>query len=270
MTDFTINAPTRQSIFLLQRANDVRAETTRRLATGLRIGRVNDGPSAFFQARGLNDRARDLLQAKDGIGQAVSAVESSLAGLDSIENLLGQLKGVALVARDGSAEQRQAAAEQFNSLRSQFDALAADAGFQGTNLISADADDLDVSLNETGSSSLTVSGRASDAASLGINAATNSFATDADIAASVAEIDTAIASLRSGASALGSSVATLQVRENFIDTLSNTLESGAGKLINADLNEEGARLLSSQVRSDLGTEGLRLAARSDASIADLL
>ncbi len=273
MTDITLSAATRQSVTLLQRSADLRAETTRRLGTGLRVGRAGDGPSSFFQAQGLRSRVQDLLAAKDDIGQAASAVESSLAGLDAIENLSQQLKGLALAARGGTAEQRQAAAAQFDDLRGQISALAEDAGYNGTNLIAADPGDLDVSLNETGASGLTIQGRAADSHTLGIGTAADdydSFATDTDIAAAVAGIDAAIAGVRSRAAGLGSSVATLQVRDDFTRDLTNTLDAGAAKLVQADLGEEGAKLLSTQVREQLGAESLRIAAQSQSLIANLL
>jgi len=273
MTDISVSASTRQSITLLQRTADLRAESTRRLATVLRVGSVNDGPSAYFQAQGLSNRVQDLLSAKDDIGQAASAVESALVGLDSIESLSQQLKGLALAAKGGTADQRAAAAEQFDTLRSQLSALAEDAGYNGTNLISSNPGDLDVNLNGGGSSSLTIQGRAADGSTLGIGSAAgsyNNFATDADIDAAVANLDNAIASVRSSASSLGSSVAALNVRETFNENLSNTLEAGAAKLVQADLNEEGARLVSLQVRDQLGTEALRIATRSDQLIANLL
>jgi len=273
MTDISVSASTRQSITLLQRTADLRAESTRRLATVLRVASVNDGPSAYFQAQGLSNRVQDLLSAKDDIGQAASAVESALVGLDSIESLSQQLKGLALAAKGGTAEQRAAAAEQFDTLRSQLSALAEDASYNGTNLISSNPSDLDVNLNGGGSSNLTIQGRAADGSTLGIGSAAgsyNNFATDADIDAAVANLDNAIASVRSSASSLGSSVAALNVRETFNENLSNTLEAGAAKLVQADLNEEGARLASLQVRDQLGTEALRIATRSDQLIANLL
>lgn len=273
MTDISISASARQSITLLQRTADLRAESTRRLATVLRVGTVNDGPSAFFQAQGLSNKVQDLLSAKDNIGQAASAVESALVGLDSIESLSQQLKGLALAAKGGTSEQRAAAAEQFDTLQRQLSALAEDAGYGGTNLIASNPGNLDVNLNGSGSSDLTIQGRGSDAGALGIGTAAgsyNSFATDADIDAAIASLDNAITDVRSSAASLGSSAAVLNVRETFNQNLSNTLDAGAAKLVQADLNEEGARQVSLGVREQLGTEALRIAARSDQLIANLL
>jgi len=273
MSDITISPSSRQVVTLLQRTAELRAQTTRRLATGLSVERVNDDPPAFFQARALSDRAQGLLGAKDGIGQATSKVETALVGLDAIEDLSQQLKGIALSVRGAGAEARAAAAEQFDVLRDQITSLANDAGLGGTYLISESPGNLDVTLNETGDASLTINGQAADAVGLGIGTAAtdfNGFAADADIDAAVNQLDAVIASIRARATGLGTNVAALQVRESFIDDLTSTLETGAAKLVEADLNTEAARLLSNELRQEIGIETLAVASRSQGVIADLL
>ena len=272
MSDITISPSSRQVVTLLQRTADLRAQTTRRLASGLAVERVNDDPPAFFQARSLSNRAQGLLAAKDDIGQAASKVETALVGLDAIEDLTQQLKGIALSVRGAGAEAR-AAAEQFDVLRQQITSLANDAGLGGTALIAENPNSLDVTLNETGTSSLTIDGRAADAAGLGIGTAAtdfNGFATETDIDAAVAQLDGVIADIRARAAGLGSNVAALQVRDSFIDDLTATLETGAAKLVEADLNTEAARLLSNELRQEIGVETLAVAGRSQSLIADLL
>ena len=105
----------------------------------------------------MSDRAQDLTQTKDGIDQALSTIQAASVGLDAISDLTQQAEGLAIAARSTSdPTQRAALASQFNELRSQIDSLAQDAGFGGTNLIQGSPDDLDVILNEDGSSSLSV------------------------------------------------------------------------------------------------------------------
>jgi flagellin len=272
MTDVSLASSTREAVTLLQRTADLRGQATRRLSTGLRVARASDDAPAFFQAKALSNRVRGLLQAKDDVGQGVSAVETALVGLDAIEDLSKQLKGLALSVRGASAQERLAAAEQFDLLRGQITSLANDAGLNGTGLIGANPSDLSVPVNETGAT-VTISSTASDAAGLGISTAAgsfNNFATDANIDAAVKQLNGAIASIRRRAAGFGSSVASLQVRSNFIDDLTQTLDAGAAKLVDADLGEESARLLSSQLRQQLGVETLRVAGQSTSLIAQLL
>lgn len=247
-------------------------QTNERLATGLKVNRAADDAPAFLLAQSLNARAGDLLALKDGIGQAASTLGSALNGIDAISGLANQLKGIAAAARGGTAAERAAAAAQFDEFLSQIDNLAGDVSFNGINLLSSPPGNLTVAFNQSGSSSLTISGVASDSASLGIAGAVgthNNFATDADIDNALGQINQAINTLRTTASTLGSNITLLNTRLNFTNNLVNELQTGASKLINADLNEEAAKLLSLRVRSRLGLISLNIANENQKSILDL-
>ncbi len=273
MVDFAISPASQASLWQLQRTSSQRAEITRRLSEGLRVGRAADGPAAYFQSKGLTNRVNDLLRVKDNIGQAISSVSTALAGVDAIDKLTKQLKGIALSVRGAtSAPDRQAAAAQFDELRRQITNIANDTSYSGVSLIGGPPGDLEVTLNETNSAIVTVEGSPADASGLSISdaAAFNNFAADADIDNAVANLDTAISTLRAQASGLGSDVALLKTRQDFTAHLTNTLTEGAAKLVEADLNEEAAKLLATQVRSALSLQGLKILASGERLVAQLL
>lgn len=272
MSDVTLSAATRSALLTVLRTTALADKASDRLATGRRVNGVNDGAPAFFQAQALSSRAGDLLGLKDGIGQSASALGGALVGVDAISDLAGQLKGIALAAKGGTAAERAAAATQFDALRGQIDSLAEDVSFGGLNLISFAPDDLTVPFNETGTSSLTVSGIASDSSSLGIGTGAGTygaFATDADIDNAVSALNQAITTLGATASTLGSNAALLNTRLDFTQALAGDLQTGADKLISADLNEEAATLLSLQVSRELGAVGLNIANQNQQAVLQL-
>jgi flagellin-like hook-associated protein FlgL len=61
----------------------------------------------------------------------------------------------------------------------------------------------------------------------------------------------------------------LQIRSDFTSELVNTLETGAGQLVNADLNEESANMLALQTRQQLGTSALSIASQSEQAVLRL-
>ena len=85
----------------------------------------------------------------------------------------------------------------------------------------------------------------------------------------VTDLESALAILRTKAQTLGSNVALLQTRLEFTENYVNTLETGAGKLILADLNEEGANLLALQTRQQLGIQALSFAGQAEQGILAL-
>ena len=79
-------------------------------------------------------------------------------------------------------------------------------------------------------------------------------------------IDSALVTVRQSAQSFGSNSALLQIRADFTTTIVNTLKGGASQLVNADLNEESANMLSLQTRQQLGTISLSIAQKSEQAI----
>lgn len=272
MDQVNLTEPTRLSLIELQRLQALREQTTNRLSTGLRVQSAVDDPVDFFQARSLANRSGDISGLRDGIGQALSAVDASLAGVDAIEDLTQQLKGLALSARGASADQRAAIAEQFDSLRDQINNLAGDVSYQGVNLLDGTSGSLDVTVGDISGGEVSVEGSLSDATGLGIGPSSdfNGFATDADIDNALSQINGAIEGLRSTASQFANNVATLNIRDQFSENLTNTLDEGVAKLVNADINEEAANLVAIQVRDQLAGAALGVATQSEGAVLDIL
>ncbi len=169
----------------------------------------------------------------------------------------------------GGTNRREDLESDFNELLVQIDELKNDAGFNGKNLL--DGDDLKVVFNEDGSSSLNIGGVTFDSAGLGLSSvASGDFDSDANIEATLSTLDTATSTLRSQASKFGSNLSVVETRESFTKETINTLETGAANLTLADLNEEGANLLSLQTRQSLSSTALSLASQADQNVLRLL
>ncbi|MBC8338542.1 MAG: hypothetical protein ISR51_04945 [Rhodospirillales bacterium] len=164
----------------------------------------------------------------------------------------------------------------FRSLLAQIDALVSDSSYKGKNLLKASAS-LDVKFNVAGDSKLTISGVALEADSNGIlsglsfsqKAADYDFTTAGDITSALTDVDAAITELRTVSTTFGTSLGIIQTREDFTNELVSTLEEGAGKLVNASLEEESANLLALQTRQALGIQSLTIANQSQQSILAL-
>ena len=162
---------------------------------------------------------------------------------------------------------RSTLAAQFDTLRGQIDALAADAGFDGINLLNGGT--LKISLNETGSSSLSVTGVSFNSAGLGIVASTNTFQTDKDINDAIGRLKTALSSLQTQTSVFSSNQSMIDARQDFTNSMIDTLNSAADTLVTADSNEDAALLLALQTRQELSMTALSIAASNDQSILRL-
>ncbi|MBR3194474.1 flagellin, partial [Bosea sp. (in: a-proteobacteria)] len=95
------------------------------------------------------------------------------------------------------------------------------------------------------------------------------FHNDADLDKATAALTGALTSLKSLASTLGSNLSVAQTRQDFTKELANVLTTGAGNLVLADPNEEGASLLALNTRQQLSQTALSLANQADQGVLRL-
>ncbi|WP_420604379.1 flagellin [Methylobacterium sp.] len=170
---------------------------------------------------------------------------------------------------------RQSLAKQFNEILNQITQQAKDSSYNGINLLYRSGDDtsensLKVTFNETGSSSLTISGAKLDSDGLGLTASTGGFQTDTEINQTLTAITAATSQLRGQASTFGSNLSVVQNRQDFSKNLINILDTGSANLTNADLNEEAANSQALSTRQSIGISALSLANTAQQGILQLL
>ena len=159
---------------------------------------------------------------------------------------------------------------QYNVTMQNITSTAADASFNGVNLLGGDT--LKLTFNETGKSTLSITGVNFNAAGLGLAALTSGvdFIDNAATNKVVASLSSASTLLRSQASALGSNLSIVQIRQDFSKNLINVLQTGSSNLTLADTNEEAANSQALSTRQSIAVSALALANQSQQSVLQLL
>jgi len=264
-----LTAGMRANLFSLQQTTKMMDLTQKRLSTGKRINTALDDPVNFFKSKDHYDRATDLAAKKDGMSEAIKTIEAADTGVESIYNLLDQMESLASAAK--TSDNTGDLQEQFDKVRSQIATLAQDSKYGGNNLMNGDT--ISVEFDENGTNTLSVGStslRATTAGSVaGATVAAGNFDTQASIESSITEIDSAVSNLRTEAQKLASNLSTISIREEFTENMINTLNTGADKLVLADMNEEGANMLMLQTRQALSTTSLSLSSQAAQSVLRL-
>jgi flagellin-like hook-associated protein FlgL len=412
MSDIVLSASVRQNLLSLQSTADLLSVTQNRLATGNKVNSALDNPTNFFTAQGLNNRASDINNLLDSIGNGVQVLQAANQGITSIQKLVDTAKSIAnqalqapsgystkasatlvgggtgteiataddlagatgsetalegevitftkadgseveitigataddydpdtgaatvkslndlnkalsasglglvasltddntltftstndhasqsiaaasddntigFVAADGAVDvskgaptadvnsqaTRASLIDQFNAVIDQIKTTAQDSSFNGINLLNGDQ--LKLVFNETGKSSLTIQGVTFDPAGLGLGALTKSvdFLDNANTNAVLDKLNNASSTLRSQASAFGSNLSIVQIRQDFNKNLINVLQTGASNLTLADTNEEAANSQALSTRQSIAVSALALANQSQQSVLQLL
>jgi len=178
--------------------------------------------------------------------------------------------GSAPVVDAASQAIRSNLVKQYNDIITQITTTSQDSSFNGINLLNGD--DLKLTFNESGKSTLTIKGVTFNAAGLGLASLTSGtdFLDNALAKATITKISNASDALRSQASALGSNLSIVQIRQDFNKNLINVLQTGSSNLTLADTNEEAANSQALSTRQSIAVSAMALANQSQQSVLQLL
>ena len=270
MSDIVLSNGVRSNLLQLQQTSNLITSTQTKLATGKRVNSALDNPNNYFTAQGLDNRANDLSNLLDSMSSGINTIQAANNGISAITKLVQSAQSLTSQAQQTTdTTVRASLATQFDALLTQIGQLAGDSGFNGINLLGGN--NLTVQLDETNNSTTTVSGvdYTNATTGLGISASANSWAANGDITAASTALTAALTTLRTESQTLGSSLSTVQIRQDFTKATISTLQTGSSDLTLADSNQEGANLLALQTRQQLSTTALSLASQADQNVLKL-
>ena len=174
------------------------------------------------------------------------------------------------VVDPNSQSSRAALVSQYNNVLTQINTTAQDASFNGVNLLNGDT--LKLVFNETGKSTLSITGVTFSQTGLGLTTLTSGtdFLDNNSANKALTSLSTASSTLRAEASTLGSNLSIVQIRQDFNKNLINVLQTGSSNLTLADTNEEAANSQALSTRQSIAVSALSLANQSQASVLQLL
>jgi flagellin len=79
----------------LQSTASLLATTQNDLSTGNKVNTALDNPTEFFTAQGLNNRASDINNLLDGIGNGVQVLQAANTGITSLQSLVASAQSIA-------------------------------------------------------------------------------------------------------------------------------------------------------------------------------
>ena len=150
----------------------------------------------------------------------------------------------------------------------QIDQTIQDSSYGGVNLLQGQ--DLKVTFNETGTSSITVSSVNYTAnGQLGIANSTHNFISNDDVDVATTNLKKASDKIAAQSAVFAANQTVIQNRSTFTKNLMDTLNAGSDSLTAADQNQESANLLALNTQQQLAQTTLSLASQANAAITRL-
>ena len=248
-------------------------QTQSEVSTGLAVGSPQDNGAIWAIAQNERGTAGALDSVIQSLQRGQSTIQVATQAGTTISNLLNQLKGLALSGSDSSLDATSLAAlnTQFKSILGQITQIVNNSDFNGVNMIKSGGTTIYALATATGgqitvaAQNLALGGTIMGAAL----SATASIGTTALATGMIATVNTAITNVNSALCNLGNGATALQNQLTFVQNLQDTLDTGIGNLVNANMGKESAQLTALQTKQQLGIQALSIANQSSAVLLSL-
>ncbi|HEX3808069.1 MAG TPA: flagellin [Rhizomicrobium sp.] len=257
----SVNTNTGSMIALqyLNKTNAQLANTENQINTGLKVASAKDDGATYAIAQNMRADVAGYSAVTDSLNRGMSVVDVAMSAGQSISDLLIEMKQKAVAAADQSLSttDRAATNEEFTALRDQITTIVQNAVFNGFDLVDGSATGgISALASSDGSRHITVASENMSLSGLGISGAISTLATASSM---IATIQSAITSVNSSLARLSAGSKKFSIQSDFVSKLSDTLTSGIGNLVDADMAKESALLTALQTKQQLGVQALSIA-----------
>ena len=245
----------------LNKTNDQLASVQNRVNTGLKVNGAKDNASIWAIAQGQRADVGALSAVKLSLDRATSISDVALAAGETISDLLNQLKEKVVTAKDSSLDTQARAAlnSDYKAILKSITDTMNNAEFDGANILS-NANSIRFIANADADSFITLSGKnlTLGGPNISMTAASN-ILTVTNASAVLTQLDASISRTNASLGEIGSQAKQIDTHNKFVSLLTDTLTTGIGNLVDADLAKESARLQALQVQQQLGAQALSIA-----------
>jgi flagellin len=248
------------------------AKTQSAINSGLKVASARDDGAVFAIAQNQRGAVAGYQAVISSINNGTSSIDVALSAGQSISDLLIQLKQKALSAADSSLDtaSRQALNSDFTALRDQISTIVKNAVFNGFNLVDGSTTQISALASADGTRRITTQAQnMSLSGTIVTMSAAATISTQAKASTLVATIQSSLTNVNSALAKLSAGAAKFSIQATFAQNLSDTLTTGIGNLVDANMAQESASLQSLQVKQQLGVQALSIANQAPQTILGL-
>ncbi|MBX9460313.1 MAG: flagellin [Brevundimonas sp.] len=257
----------------LTRTNERLGDVQSRISTGLKVQGAKDNAAIWAIAQQQRADVGALSAVKQSLDRATSIADVALSAGESVSDLLNQLKEKVVAAKDTSlkTQSRELLNADFQALMKAIASAVDNATFDGGNILNGTlSSGIRFLANADASSFVTLSAKDLSLGGAIIELSTSdSLLTLTGATQALDRLDDSITQLNASLGEIGAQAKQIEAHNSFVTKLVDTLESGIGNLVDADLAKESARLQALQVQQQLGAQSLSIANQAPQIILSL-
>ena len=308
MTSILTNNAAMAALQTLRGVNDSLKDTQGRVSSGYRIDKAADNAAYWSIATTMRSDNKALGAVSDALGLGAAKVDTAYTAMDNAIDVVTEIKAKIVAATEKGVDKTKIQ-EELDQLQDQLVSIAQSASFSGENWVAGASGTKSVvsSFVRDGSNAVSVkmTDYVLDAGTLGnvlfgmnsngtiqttsgiIGTAFNGtygntvivmpsiYALDitnftqGQLDGALSGVELVLQAMTNAGSQLGSISTRIQLQETFVSALTDSIDSGVGRLVDADMEEESSKLSALQTQQQLAIQSLSIANSSAQNILSL-
>jgi flagellin len=274
------------------------ANTENQIATGLKVSSAKDNAAYWSIATSMKTTTGELSAVSDSLNLGSSVVGTATAALNTTISIMQKMAQDLVSAQQASVDPTKVETD-IAALQSQLRTTVSSASFNGVNLLdqgclSVSQQSVVSSVSGAGSTfavntikisysdtALTTSGAAtgsktgildaigSQSGQTVMDFAISPTTTPDQLTALSRDLDTALLKVQTAAAKLGATQTAIDLQSTFVSALSDSITTGVGSLVDADMNQASTRLNALQTQQQLGIQALSVSNQNSQIILKL-
>ena len=276
MSSILTNNSAMSALQTLQNINKSLNSTQDRISTGLTIMSGKDNAAYFSISETMKGDSSMYKAIDESLTLSMNSVSTARLGAETVQDVAQEFAERVAFAQGGTAEVRADVQAELDELVARITTTIAQSTFNGSSLVAGTATVTVVTgISRSAGGSVTTTtitfqqqdlGAIESAlAAVDLTAASTTALMETALQTAESQLDAAIAA----ATSLGIAEKSIETQKEFLGALTDRLDSGVGSMVDADMEQEAARLQSLQVQQQLATQSLSIANQSPQNILSL-
>jgi flagellin len=298
MSSILTNQGAMVALQTMKSINKNMGQVQNQISTGLKIGSAKDNAATWAISKVMDSDVKAFGAIRESLALGSSTVNVARNAAETVTNLLVEIKEKIVLAQEDNVDRAKIQTD-VAELRQQIDSVVKATQFNGLNLVNDTTGtatvDILSSLNRGSGGAVTAASISVNMQQLGVcdadgaaltagqgiqgrNAADDGDVllsaidvngTDAERGDALAAIEGMIQQAIDASAAFGSVQKRIEIQQEFVSNLMDSMKSGIGAMVDADMEEASARLQALQVQQQLGIQALSIANQQPQNILSL-
>jgi flagellin len=244
-----------------------------RISTGLAVRSGKDNAAYFSISQTMSGDSGMYKAIDESLTLTQNSVKTARTGAENVKDLAKQFAERVAFAQSDTAD-RDKVQDELNELSARIQTTIDQSTFNGNDLVSGPVSTQTVvtGISRAGGTFSTTSITFSSVNLQAIQstlAAIDVSTTTTNMQAALATAEGALADAVDASTSLGIAEKSIETQKEFLNKLTDTLDSGVGAMVDADMEEEAARSQSLKVQQQLATQSLSMANQAPQNILSL-